>query len=750
MQKRLKLPRSLTTLTLATLMFLGGYQAAWSLGLGDIKVESALHEPLVAKIELLNVATLSTRDLIVGIGSREDYRLAAVERDLFHTDLTLEAVVDGQGTPYISVTSSRPALEPFVNFVVQVRWPQGRLLREYTILLDLPVFTGRTQRQKPQGPKAVAPARTTETSGPEQAATEAAQKPLGREGGPGGDYLVRSGDTLWGLAATIAADTGTTRQQAMMAIRDLNPNAFIDGNPNALKAGVVLRMPDQKQAGRRAAANAFAEFASLQQSYVGVLEVTAVRSSNNRFREPLTGNTGSGGRLALTSNAALGAGTGAGPETAQTQSSLVNSLTGENEVLKEELDRSELEKNELSARVSSLERQLEVAILAIENAELAAVQEGLQEISEPTATDVVDGAAAGAATENPGAEPPGGQAAQEGPAVQGDATPPEPEPKISIVDTLAGFIPYIGAAIAVVLLAVMFAMRRRRADDRDDDLLVGDIGSDGRAEGEHLADHEPGSREVPAAVDTAPKAQGPAMGDADKAGVADIDLETALEDPDEFADLNSFFDADAMEDSGPTENKMELDGGGLKLSLAAEEDAAGSEYRPENSMAVDSGDLALTGVEGTADESKDDLPGLGLVDSDGGPDAEREGDLAESVKDLDELLADVGGEADRAGGDDFDLSVVDLATDGDDGLALDEGLNFDAELGLDADPLADLGDGAATDDEEMDTKLALAEAYVEMVDIRGARDLISEILADGNDVQKETAQKLASRIEGLD
>ena len=304
MKKRLRLLTSLAAL----LFCLAGPQFAWALGLGDIKTESALNEPLLARIELLNAASLSDRDLIVDIGSREDYRIAAVERDFFHTDLSLEAHIDGPGQPHIRVTSTKPVIEPFLNFVVQVRWPQGKLLREYTILLDLPVFTGRSQQKTLN--TAQTATRPPARAAPVQRNTGSTARAASAPGAPkaGGEYLVQNGDTLWSLAGVIARQTGSTHQQVIMAIRDANPNAFINGDPNALKAGFVLRMPDGRQAGERSAPQAAAEFTSIQRRFGRALAATPVRSSGNNFRDQAAADSSAGGRLVLSSSAS---GTGA-------------------------------------------------------------------------------------------------------------------------------------------------------------------------------------------------------------------------------------------------------------------------------------------------------------------------------------------------------------------------------------------------------------------------------------------------------
>ena len=584
MKKRLKIVTSLAALILV----LGSSRAVWGLGLGDIQAESALNEPLVARIELLNVSTLSDRDLIVDIGSREDYRIAGVERDFFHTDLILEAYIDGQSTPYISVTSTRPVIEPFVNFVVQIRWPQGKLLREYTILLDLPVFTGQSQQRQPDAPKKTAsrPARSASRISIPGKASRATGK---SKVDAGAEYLVRNGDTLWSLAENIARDTGATRQQVILAIRDGNPDAFMNGNLNALKSGVILRMPDRNQAGQRSVSDAAAEFANIQKRGGRALDATPVSSSSHNFRERSTADSPPEGRLALTSSAALGAGSSANPQESEADSHLVNALTSENETLKEELDRVAVENDDLRQRLSALEEQLEVVeLLSVENNELAAVQAGLEAAGEASS----EPAAAGLAVEDEGTAEPESSVTETDSAAGAESTaqPVSPdvqtEPTPSLMDRLFGFLPYIGALLVVILLVVMMAMKRRKATAEDDDLLADELDAD-----DDLFDDEPeeiesekttsfaadesegddnfeeglesmdelfaGDSAEPEATEEADVQQAEEtevveeIDAVDEEDVEDVDLEGALEDLDEFADLDSFFDSDDIEDFDP-------------------------------------------------------------------------------------------------------------------------------------------------------------------------------------------------------
>lgn len=113
-----------------------------SLGLGDIEVYSALNQPLAAEIELSSVRPGETDNMRVKLAGEDAFMQAGVERPFYLTRLKFNLAVKPDGTQYINITTEAPVREPFLNFLVDVDWPRGRLVREYTVLLDPPVFAG--------------------------------------------------------------------------------------------------------------------------------------------------------------------------------------------------------------------------------------------------------------------------------------------------------------------------------------------------------------------------------------------------------------------------------------------------------------------------------------------------------------------------------------------------------------------------------------------------------------------------------
>ncbi|WP_434591137.1 peptidoglycan-binding protein LysM [Pseudomonas sp. R4-83] len=146
--------------------------SAWSmaLGLGDITVHSALNQPLKADIALVDVGGLTQNDLAVSLATADEFAQAGVERVFFLNDLKFIPILRGQ-RQMIRVTSSKPVNEPFLNFLVQLNQPNGRLLREYTVLIDPPGTPGIVPATDEPDPRAQSSAfPTVEPVTPAQAA----------------------------------------------------------------------------------------------------------------------------------------------------------------------------------------------------------------------------------------------------------------------------------------------------------------------------------------------------------------------------------------------------------------------------------------------------------------------------------------------------------------------------------------------------------------------------------------------------
>lgn len=260
----------LHTLRLAFAVALcGPALSAAALGLGEIELDSALNERFDGEIEVLDSAALDTSEILVSLGSAEDFRRVGVERFFYLTDLRFEVERRG-GKAVIRVTSGQPITEPYLNFLVEVLWPSGRMLKEYTVLLDPPTFvaaapttvtapTRQRAESAPVGRTASAP-----TSSPRRGtsvAVPAAPSSAARVGSVSGDQYgpTDRDDTLWKIAERTRPSGELSVAQYMLALQRANPGAFINDNINYLKAGYTLDLPSESAARTLTNAQALAE-----------------------------------------------------------------------------------------------------------------------------------------------------------------------------------------------------------------------------------------------------------------------------------------------------------------------------------------------------------------------------------------------------------------------------------------------------------------------------------------------------------
>ena len=124
---------------------------AVALGLGEIELKSSLNQPLNAEVELLSASDAELDELRVSIGSPEAFANAGIDRPLFLRKLKFDVMRNAEGNPVVRVTSRDVVREPFLDFLLELSWSKGRLLREYTVLVDPPVTM--------PAPAPVAPAR---------------------------------------------------------------------------------------------------------------------------------------------------------------------------------------------------------------------------------------------------------------------------------------------------------------------------------------------------------------------------------------------------------------------------------------------------------------------------------------------------------------------------------------------------------------------------------------------------------------
>lgn len=234
---------------------LGWTPAVFGLGMGDIDSASSLNERFNARIPLRSVEDVDSNNIKVALASPEAFERAGLQRSAYLARLDFAVKQAEDGSFYVQVTSDEPIKEPFLNFLVRVRWPQGQLMREYTVLLDPPTYTDEPQRQLAgDSDRATEPAGSGSIGGEaadSRPAGSASGRPSGgstsASGSTPGDYgPVTSNETLYRIANQVRPE-GVTTNQAMIAMLRANPQAFIDDNINRLREGAQLDVPSRER-----------------------------------------------------------------------------------------------------------------------------------------------------------------------------------------------------------------------------------------------------------------------------------------------------------------------------------------------------------------------------------------------------------------------------------------------------------------------------------------------------------------------
>jgi pilus assembly protein FimV len=225
-------------------------------GLGKLAVLSGLGQPLRAEIEVVSVQREEADTLAARIASPDAFRQAGVEYGTLVPQVRAALERRPNNRHVIVLTTPGPIEEPFLDLLVELNWATGRLVRQYTFLLDPAEYKGpqaitapppvaAPQVQPIETPKPPAVAQATPPAAPAPAPVEAAPAPSAPA--PAGTYEVKQGDTLGKIAAANKIE-GVTPQQMLVALYRANEDAFINKNMNLVRAGRVLTIPDKAAA----------------------------------------------------------------------------------------------------------------------------------------------------------------------------------------------------------------------------------------------------------------------------------------------------------------------------------------------------------------------------------------------------------------------------------------------------------------------------------------------------------------------
>ncbi len=429
--------------------------ALLALGLGQVEVRSRAGEPLLAEIPIISSDPRELENLQARLASPETFRRIGLDPPAgLVSDLRFAIALDPQGRPVIRITTAAPVQQPVLNFLVEVEWGQGRLVREYSALVDAPDTVAAPAQPPIQAAEAAPsnlierPAETAvaaaddpvpeaeaevteqaEAAADEVAAAEPepasspqpqpqpqpvpapAAAPSPQAVAAGGEYgPVQSGQTLSEIASTLSAGSGHSLNQVMLALLRSNPEAFIGGNVNLIRQGAVLRVPP-----------------SSDWSDISVAEANAVvREHVARWREmrrpvPQPDAVATGEEAGRADSAPVSAGTAAGARAADARLEIVPAVAGgasgagtqtgtaaggEGDMLqqqelvqtRETLAARDAEVEELKTRLAELEQlqQQQAQLIQMKDSELAAAQQRLAGSNAETAAEADAGAAAGA------------------------------------------------------------------------------------------------------------------------------------------------------------------------------------------------------------------------------------------------------------------------------------------------------------------------------------------------------------------
>ena len=274
--------------------------SAHALGLGEIKLNSALNDKFSADIQVIGATSDELDSLDVKLAGLAQFTQAGLDHPGVLDQLQFVVVRNPDGTAYVHISSTQAVREPFLDFLIDANWNNGELIREYTVLLNPPSFQTATAAKpeaaptpaaatQPPAPAAAAPvpvpvpattpAQSTaptpvavapqppptsaSAAAPEAAASPPpapapsveqapAQRALGTNYGP-----IHRGETLSGIAKSVRPE-GVTLNQMMIAIYQANPEVFMH-NINRMKAGYILRMPSASDAQAVSVADANAQ-----------------------------------------------------------------------------------------------------------------------------------------------------------------------------------------------------------------------------------------------------------------------------------------------------------------------------------------------------------------------------------------------------------------------------------------------------------------------------------------------------------
>ena len=339
------------TKTIVTMSLLAP-MAAHSLGVGEIKLHSALNQKLNAEIALSLSAGEYLDDIHVTLATSDQFEKLGITWSYFISKLKFKPIVKSNGKVVIQVTSDLVLQEPILDFLLEVSWPNGEIFKEYTVLVDPPVVYQKNITNTPSVP-AVKQKKNIKRSAPAPVKqNDFSSLAVKGEYGP-----TSRSDSLWTVAKKINKYSDVSVEQMMMALHKANPTAFYKNNVNALMEGKTLKIPGKAEIVKLSKKQAHAQFQRQMAVWEGraVAEPVIVSEPEPQVQEPSDTNT----KLTLVS-----------PNKEEiTQSAPLTANATETEKLARK-------KEQLQERLANLEKQFTIMqeMIAIKDQQLAVMQ----------------------------------------------------------------------------------------------------------------------------------------------------------------------------------------------------------------------------------------------------------------------------------------------------------------------------------------------------------------------------------------
>ena len=660
--------------------------AAKAIILGEVVVNSSLNQPLRASIALSDLQDIILEDMVIEIGDEEQYENVGLQKTALLTNLELDVVETGNGA-IIEITSEDLINEPFINLILVLEWRGGSIVREFTLLLDLP---GRNRASVIEAPVSTGLAGGAASNG-----TGVRNIP-----GPGGTYTVQRGDNLWNIAGQMLPDGSVSVQQMMIALQRENESAFVNNNINQIIAGRVLRIPTLSAV-------------QLIEQEAAIAQVNAQSQDLPLQLFAMPGDGGGGNSIGQDELTLLSGDHEAGPSAGSSDlEATIAALTNELMLSEENLDRARIENQELTSRLSSLQEEIALlqTIIEIEDEQLAQYQAELAAQAEAAAS-----IAAAAQTTN---------------SIINTQVPQQPNGLVgSILDTLQSSLLSITSVLVLVLLVLAFlVLRRRRAEaegnaefsfdefedeDRYDQPLarvgVGESATSVREIEESLGEEDEQDEDEQALDE-----------DDEELLVLDDEAQDE-EDPDQFAaeieeeldepDEEGLFEATVIDDELDEESEADNDD-------AETESLEVFEYRRPGTAESPDQETSEVEEDQDTDLSDEDIESFEYTSED-----------QDEIDDKDEV----------------DEELSDDEDDIEDSFELDDVSFEDTMVPTDEEEDGYESENSDSKGDENSTKLDLAVAYEAMGDVDGAIEILDEVIAEGSEDQVEHARSLKAQ-----